>query len=117
MGFRQAILRYVIMGGTEFLDMVIGDAAVVDAVKSGNMSVLRVWLAEKLIELSMGRDGEICTIGVKQMQWWIAERLTKTKSLFRNHGWHDWLAVNLGQPAGLDEHLLPGLAPNGVPKI
>lgn len=33
------------------------------------------------------------------------------------HGWHDWyLAANLGDTDALDGHLLPGLAPKGVPK-
>ena len=32
------------------------------------------------------------------------------------HGWHDWyLAANLGKGNGLDQHLLPGLDPVGVP--
>lgn len=33
------------------------------------------------------------------------------------HGWHDWyLAANLGESNSLDGHLLPGLAPKGVPR-
>ena len=33
------------------------------------------------------------------------------------HGWHDWyLVANLKAADALDEHLLPGLNPNGVPK-
>lgn len=33
------------------------------------------------------------------------------------HGWHDWyLAANLGESHALDGHLLPGLAPLGVPR-
>jgi glutamate-1-semialdehyde 2,1-aminomutase len=33
------------------------------------------------------------------------------------HGWHDWyLAANLGADDALDGHLLPGLAPLGVPR-
>lgn len=33
------------------------------------------------------------------------------------HGWHDWyLAANLGDNDALDGHLLPGLAPKGVPR-
>jgi glutamate-1-semialdehyde 2,1-aminomutase len=33
------------------------------------------------------------------------------------HGWHDWyLAANLGDEKNLAGHLLPGLAPNGVPE-
>jgi len=33
------------------------------------------------------------------------------------HGWADWyLAANLGEDEALDEHLLPGLEPRGVPR-
>jgi len=33
------------------------------------------------------------------------------------HGWHDWyLAANLADDKSLDEHLLPGLKPLGVPR-
>lgn len=33
------------------------------------------------------------------------------------HGWHDWyLAANLAEDNALDGHLLPGLAPAGVPR-
>ena len=33
------------------------------------------------------------------------------------HGWHDWyLAANLNSVKGLDDHLIPGLKPKGVPK-
>ena len=32
------------------------------------------------------------------------------------HGWHDWyLAANLESDTSLDQHLLPGLSPKGVP--
>ncbi|HLY59633.1 MAG TPA: aminotransferase class III-fold pyridoxal phosphate-dependent enzyme [Terriglobia bacterium] len=32
------------------------------------------------------------------------------------HGWHDWyLASGLGCPENLEEHLRPGITPNGVP--
>jgi glutamate-1-semialdehyde 2,1-aminomutase len=34
------------------------------------------------------------------------------------HGWHDWyLAANLATESALNEHLLPGLNPAGVPKV
>ena len=33
------------------------------------------------------------------------------------HGWHDWyLATNISSNNNLDNHLLPGLNPLGVPK-
>ena len=32
------------------------------------------------------------------------------------HGWHDWyLAANLASPTALNTHLLPGIAPQGIP--
>ena len=32
------------------------------------------------------------------------------------HGWHDWyISGNLASPSNLDEHLLPGINPKGVP--
>ena len=35
----------------------------------------------------------------------------------RLHGWHDWyLATNLQNSSGLEEHLLPGLEAKGVPQ-
>jgi glutamate-1-semialdehyde aminotransferase len=41
----------------------------------------------------------------------------KDKVLFCGyHGWHDWyLAANLESDSSLDQHLLPGLNPKGVP--
>lgn len=41
----------------------------------------------------------------------------KEKVLFCGyHGWHDWyLAANLESASSLDQHLLPGLSPKGVP--
>ena len=33
------------------------------------------------------------------------------------HGWHDWyLAANLADESQLDDHLLPGIEPRGVPR-
>ena len=33
------------------------------------------------------------------------------------HGWHDWyLATNLESEEGLNDHLLSGLRPDGVPR-
>ena len=41
----------------------------------------------------------------------------ETVAICGYHGWHDWyLATNLQNDSGLEEHLLPGLEPNGVPK-
>ena len=101
------------------------DAAVAATVASGNMSTLNcpeeVWLAERLVELhpwaEMARfarsGGEANAIAIR-----IARAATgrDTVAICGYHGWHDWyLATNLENASGLEEHLLPGLEPNGVP--
>jgi glutamate-1-semialdehyde 2,1-aminomutase len=129
------------LDGNEFIDMsimgigtnILGyghpeiDEAVVKTVKDGNMSTLNcpeeVYLAEKLIELhpwaSMVRlartGGEINSVAIR-----IARAFTgKDKiAICGYHGWHDWyLASNLNDDKNLDGHLLPGLCPNGVPRV
>ena len=100
--------------------------AVINAVSDGCMSSLNsfeeVQLAEKLIELhpwSGGvrfsrTGGEACSMAVR-----IARAHTgKDKIAFCGyHGWHDWyLATNLKDKKNLDNQLLPGLSPSGVPK-
>jgi glutamate-1-semialdehyde 2,1-aminomutase len=81
-----------------------------------------VFLAERLVELHPWSDmvrfarsgGEANAIAVR-----IARAASgKSKVAFCGyHGWHDWyLAANLGDDASLAGHLLPGLAPNGVPQ-
>jgi glutamate-1-semialdehyde 2,1-aminomutase len=101
------------------------DAAVAATVAAGNMSTLNcpeeVWLAERLVELhpwaEMARfarsGGEANSIAIR-----IARAATgrDTVAICGYHGWHDWyLATNLQNASGLEEHLLPGLEPNGVP--
>jgi glutamate-1-semialdehyde 2,1-aminomutase len=101
------------------------DAAVAATVAAGNMSTLNcpeeVWLAERLVELhpwaEMARfarsGGEANAIAIR-----IARAATgrDTVAICGYHGWHDWyLATNLQNTSGLEEHLLPGLKPNGVP--
>lgn len=102
------------------------DEAVRKVVAKGNLSTLiapeEVQLAEKLIELhpwaSMARftrsGGEAGAVAVR-----IARAASgKDKVAFCGyHGWHDWyLSANLGETSALDGHLLPGLAPSGVPR-
>jgi glutamate-1-semialdehyde 2,1-aminomutase len=81
-----------------------------------------VYLAEKLVELHPWADmvrlarsgGEANSIAIR-----IARAASgKDKvAICGYHGWHDWyLSANLGDHAGLDGHLLPGLQPNGVPR-
>ena len=101
------------------------DAAVSSTVAAGNMSTLNcpeeVWLAERLVELHPWADmvrfarsgGEANAIAIR-----IARAATgrDVVAICGYHGWHDWyLATNLQNDSGLEEHLLPGLEPNGVP--
>lgn len=58
--------------------------------------------------------GEAMAVAVR-----IARAKTKrdTVAFCGYHGWHDWyLAANVGTENALGEHLIPGLAPTGVPK-
>lgn len=128
------------LDGNEYIDMsimgvgtnILGyanpevDAAVLEAVASGNMSTLNcaeeVYLAERLIDLHPWADmarfartgGEANAVGIR-----IARAASgRDKIAFCGyHGWHDWyLAANLSGSNSLGEHLLPGLEPNGVPR-
>jgi glutamate-1-semialdehyde 2,1-aminomutase len=101
------------------------DAAVAATVAAGNMSTLNcpeeVVLAERLVELHPWAEmvrfarsgGEANAIAIR-----IARAATgrDTVAICGYHGWHDWyLASNLQNASGLEEHLLPGLEPKGVP--
>jgi len=128
------------LDGNEYIDMSImgigtnilgyGHQEVDDAVRktidAGNMSTLNcpeeVYLAEKLIELHpwahMARlarsGGEANAVAIR-----IARAATgkDNVAICGYHGWHDWyLSANLGDDKNLAGHLLPGLAPNGVPQ-
>jgi glutamate-1-semialdehyde 2,1-aminomutase len=100
--------------------------AVYQAISNGNMSSLNsyeeVALAEKLISLHSWSDmvrfartgGEACMVGVR-----IARAASgKDKIAFCGyHGWHDWyISANIGDSQNLDEQLISGLKPNGVPR-
>jgi glutamate-1-semialdehyde aminotransferase len=102
------------------------DAAVKDAVDKGSMCTLNVpeevELAELLLELHPWAEmvryartgGEAMAVAIR-----IARAKTgKDTVLFCGyHGWHDWyLSANLTDKKSLDEHLIPGLNPLGVPK-
>jgi len=102
------------------------NSAVIEAITNGSMSSLNsyeeVQLAEKLISLhpwaQMARfartGGEACAVGVR-----IARAASKKdKVAFCGyHGWHDWyISSNIGDNSKLDEQLLPGLKPAGVPR-
>jgi len=126
--------------GNKYLDMTISgvgacplghadpdvDNAVMNAIRSGNMSTLNVpeevELAELLLEIhpwaQMVRyartGGEAMAVAVR-----ICRAATgKDKVLFCGyHGWHDWyLSANLAESTALDGQLLPGLEPAGVPR-
>ena len=102
------------------------DQEILKTVSTGNMCTLNcveeVLLAEKLIQLHSWADmvrfsrsgGEANAIAVR-----IARAATgkDVVAICGYHGWHDWyLATNLESEEGLNNHLLSGLKPNGVPK-
>ena len=80
-----------------------------------------VALAQKLLELNPAMGGvKFARGGGEAMS--LAVRIARThtnkdKVAFSGyHGWTDWyLATNLKSDSNLDEHLLPGLEPAGVP--
>jgi glutamate-1-semialdehyde 2,1-aminomutase len=101
------------------------DQAVSEAILGGNMSTLNcpeeVYLAEKLVELHPWSDmvrfartgGEANAIAVRIAR---AASQKDNVAICGYHGWHDWyLSVNIGTN-GLDQHLIRGLDPVGVPK-
>ena len=102
------------------------DERVKRVIEKGNMSSLNapeeVELAEKLIELHpWGRMAKFSRSGGEANA--IAIRIARAASGKDNvaicgyHGWHDWyLATNLVGDDELDDHLLPGLEPRGVPQ-
>lgn len=99
--------------------------SVINAVNNGINTTLNppeeVELAQKLLELNPSMGGvKFARGGGEAMS--IAVRIARThakrdKVAFSGyHGWADWyLATNLNSNKNLDEHLLPGLAPVGVP--
>ncbi len=101
------------------------DEAVMSTVKSGNMSSLNcpeeVYLAEKLIDMHNWADearfarsgGEANSVAVRIAR---AASGRDNVAICGYHGWHDWyLSANLNDNKNLDNHLLSGLQPNGVP--
>lgn len=102
------------------------DDAVTRVVTDGNLSTLNcaeeVLLAEKLCELHPWADmarftrsgGEAGAVAVR-----IARAATGRDgvAICGYHGWHDWyLSANLSDDEALDQHLLSGLEPIGVPR-
>lgn len=102
------------------------DNAARGAIDSGVMSTLNppeeVELAEVLINMHDWADmvrfgrpgGEAVSIAVRLARAYSGD---ETVAFCGYHGWHDWyLAANLDSESNLDDHLLPGLSPKGVPK-
>lgn len=102
------------------------DNAVIETVKSGNMSTLNcpeeVALAEKLVEINPWADmvrfarsgGEANSIAIRIAR---AASGKDNVAICGYHGWHDWyLSANHNGGDDLSGHLIPGLSPNGVPK-
>lgn len=100
--------------------------AVIRRVKLGSMSTLNcpeeVELAELLIQMHPWAQnirfarcgGESLAIAVR-----IARAATERDiiAFCGYHGWSDWyLAANLNKDSALDQHLIPGLSPKGVPR-
>ena len=124
--------------GNEFIDTAMGIGPIIlghcykrvdDAVKEqidkgvlGSINNrLEIELAETIVEMVPCAEmvkfcksgGEADAIAVR-----IARAYTgKEKVLFCGyHGWHDWyLSANLKSDSSLDQHLLPGINPKGVP--
>ncbi|HIH22416.1 TPA: aminotransferase class III-fold pyridoxal phosphate-dependent enzyme [Candidatus Micrarchaeota archaeon] len=100
--------------------------AVKDRIDRGNMATFNcpeeVELAEKLISLNPWAGGvRYARTGGESMS--MAVRIARGSSkrdkiaFCGYHGWSDWyLATNLKNPNGLNDHLLKGLEPLGVPQ-
>lgn len=127
------------LSNRKYLDMTMGigtnilgyansivDNAVKKIIDKGIMSTLNcpeeVELAEKFLSMHpWAEQAKFARTGGEANA--IAVRLARTYSKKTNiaicgyHGWHDWyLASNIKSKKNLDEHLLSGLEPNGVPK-
>lgn len=128
------------LDGNKFIDMaqngigsaILGyadkdvDNAVIKSIKNGINTTLNppeeVELADLLLKLNPCMDmvkfarggGEAMSIAIR-----IARaRSGNQKILFSGyHGWTDWyIAANVSRKSNLDDHLIPGLSPIGVPK-
>lgn len=102
------------------------DAAVIEAVRAGVSCSLNcpeeVELADLLCAIHPWAEMvRFARTGGEAMA--LAVRITRAHTgrdviaFCGYHGWHDWyLAANLDTENALGEHLLPGLAPRGVPR-
>ncbi len=102
------------------------NAAVKKIIDAGNQSTLNgvedIELAELLLKLHPWAGqvryarggGEIASMAIRIAR---AHAGKDTVAFCGYHGWHDWyLSSNLAKDKNLDGHLLPGLAPIGVPR-
>jgi glutamate-1-semialdehyde 2,1-aminomutase len=102
------------------------NSKIFNAIKKGNMSSLNCYeeilLTEKLLKIhkwaGMAKyarsGGEANALAIR-----IARSASKKENIAicGYHGWHDWyLSVNLKNKKNLNNHFLPGLKPDGVPK-
>lgn len=128
------------LDGREYLDMSIGgigacvlgyaddevDDAVMRAVRNGVACSLNcpeeVELANLLCDAHPWADmvryarggGEALSIAVRIARAYTGRDVVACCGY---HGWSDWyLAANLAEDSALDGHLMPGLAPSGVPR-
>ena len=125
----ETFYDYGLMGvGTSVLgyaDDVI-DAQVIKAIRNGIVSSLNcaeeIELAELLIDMhpwaSMVRfartGGEACSIAIRACRAFTGRERVLIGGY---HGWHDWyLSANLDNRSNLDNLLIEGLSPLGVPK-
>ena len=102
------------------------DNAVIESVKKSNVSSLNCFeeieLCERLVALHpWSKMAKLARTGGEANS--IAIRLARAASgkdkiaFCGYHGWHDWyLSANLLNSKNLDQHLIPGLNPKGVPK-
>ena len=101
------------------------DNAVKKVIEKGNLSTLNcpeeVFLAEKLLNIhTWAKKVKFARTGGEANA--LAIRIARSASGKQNvafcgyHGWHDWyLAANIKNKSNLNDHLLPGLDPLGVP--
>jgi len=102
------------------------DSAVKKAIDKGSMTTLNCPEEVELAEVLCGihnwagmvryarTGGEAMAIAVRIAR---AKREKDVILFCGYHGWHDWyLAANLADDKSLDGHLIPGLAPKGVPR-
>ncbi|MBI5134709.1 aminotransferase class III-fold pyridoxal phosphate-dependent enzyme [Candidatus Uhrbacteria bacterium] len=128
------------LDGNRYIDMSIGgiganvlgyadpdvNAAVTAAIDNGSSSSLNcpeeVELADLLCEIHPWAEkvrfarggGEGMAIAVRIARAFTGRDIV---AVCGYHGWNDWyLAVNLERPDGLNDLLLPGLEPRGVPR-